>query len=208
MKTIFMHGLGQNASSWQKTLEEIKMTDDIICPELTELLKGKAVNYENLFSEYSGFCDRQEGEMNLCGLSLGGILAMNYAIHHPEKIHSLVLLGVQYKMPRKLLAFQNAVFQLMPNSMFAQMGFGKKDFIKLSKSMMQLDFSSSLDKIKCPVLILCGEKDAVNRKAAEELEKYLKHAELKIIAEAGHEVNVEAPEKLAEELVRFFWTIE
>lgn len=40
----------------------------------------------------------------------------------------------------------------MPNSMFQQMGFGKKDFIELSKSMMKLDFSQELKKVTCAFL--------------------------------------------------------
>ena len=44
------------------------------------------------------------------------------------------------------------------------MGFGKKDFISLSKSMMDLDFQKDLEKINCRVLVLCGEKDKANMK--------------------------------------------
>ncbi len=38
---------------------------------------------------------------------------------------------IYYKMPKKLLKFQNLIFRFMPQSGFEQMGFGKKDFLKL-----------------------------------------------------------------------------
>ncbi|MBO5474308.1 MAG: hypothetical protein J6A08_11095 [Lachnospiraceae bacterium] len=43
----------------------------------------------------------------------------------------------------------------------------------------------------------------LNKKAAQELAKCLTHAELCMIGDAGHEVNVDAPERLAEKIVTF-----
>lgn len=55
------------------------------------------------------------------------VLALNYAIDHPDKVKALVLIAAQYKMPRKLLKVQNMLFHLMPNSAFDKMGFKKAD---------------------------------------------------------------------------------
>ena len=87
------------------------------------------------------------------------VRAGQYVIEHAEKVASLVLIGTQYIMPKRLLKFQNMIFHLMPNRSFRKMGFGKKDFISLSKSMIDLDFQKDLEKINCRVLVLCGEKD-------------------------------------------------
>ena len=81
------------------------------------------------------------GKIDLCGLSLGGILSLHYAAEHPEKVKSLVLIGTQYVMPKKLLKIQSAVFRLMPAKAFASMGFSKKDFLQLSGTMADLDLS-------------------------------------------------------------------
>ncbi len=71
--------------------------------------------------------------MDLCGLSLGGVLALQYTIEHPEKVNSLVLIAAQYKMPAKLLKPQNSFFRFMPKSSFQQTGFGKREFMELCK---------------------------------------------------------------------------
>lgn len=89
------------------------------------------------------------------------------------------------------------IFRFMPNAMFKQMGLGKAQFIQLSKSMMELDYSGELNKISCPVLVICGEKDSANKKASQKLADRLAHAEFCVIEKAGHEVNVDAPERLA-----------
>ena len=47
-----------------------------------------------------------------------------------------------------------------------------------------------------PVLV-CGEKDAANLKAARRLAKLLPHAQLHILPGAGHELNTDAPAALA-----------
>ena len=35
--------------------------------------------------------------LNLCGLSLGAVLALNYAIDFPKKVNSLILIAPQYE---------------------------------------------------------------------------------------------------------------
>ena len=71
--------------------------------------------------------------LHLCGLSLGGILALHYATVNPDKVASLVLIGAQYKMPKKLLKVQNTVFHILPNSLFQKQGISKQDMISLTK---------------------------------------------------------------------------
>ena len=91
----------------------------------------------------------------------------------------------------------------MPASLFEDIGFCKSDFIGLSKSMVNLDFSNSLNKISCPALVLCGEKDRVNKKASIQLAKNIL-AKYKEIEHAGHEVNIQEPELLAAAIEEFY----
>lgn len=203
MKYIFLHGLGQTPSSWNDVIQFINPAD-VLCPDFSSLLRGREINYSNLYAAFSEYCAELSEPLNICGLSLGGIIALQYGIEHPDQIHSLVLIGTQYVMPAKLLKFQNLVFRLMPDSAFKAMGFGKQDFIHLSKSMMNLNFQHDLKKIKCPVLVVCGAKDRANKQAALQLKEQLPFAEFTMIAKAGHEVNVQAPRQLSCVLHSFF----
>lgn len=204
MANIFIHGLGQTSSSWEKTIEGIDSITDAYCPNLSEMLQNKDINYDNLYKAFSEYCDGITGTVNLCGLSLGGVIALQYAIEHPDKVDSMILIAAQYKMPKMLLTFQNVIFRFMPQKMFEQMGFGKKDFIALSKSMMDIDFSNNLKNVKCPVLLLCGEKDTTNKKASIELSTELPNSKLQFIEKSGHEVNIDNPEKLAMVINEFY----
>lgn len=166
MKRIYIHGLGQTAHSWDKVIEASDNRDGIACPDLPGLIGDKETTYENLYAAFSKMCDAKDEELILCGLSLGGVLALNYAVEHAEKVKALVLIATPYKMPKAALMLQNIVFRFMPDSGFKGIGFTKRDFIKLCKSMMELDFTDELHKITCPALVVCGENDTANMKAS------------------------------------------
>lgn len=203
MKCILLHGLGQAASSWDGMIAHMNDSYDILSPDLSDLLGNKASRYSNLYQEVEKYCNSLNEPLNLCGLSLGGVLAMQYSIENPDKVNSLVLIGVQYIMPKKLLRFQNMVFSVLPNSFFQKLGFTKAGFLDLSKSMMNLDFQEDVKYIRCPTLILCGMKDKANKKASLQLQKRIPQAEISIIENAGHEVNVDTPLELSMELNAF-----
>lgn len=200
MKTILIHGLGQDFSIWNNMIEN---QENIICPNLPDFLKGKEANWNNLYNSFENYCKSIPDKINICGLSLGGILALQYGIENPDKINSMILIGTQYTMPKMLLKIQNVIFRFMPEIQFKETGFSKNDFIKLSESMMNLDFSENLKNIKFPVLVVCGEKDKPNMKASLNISKMIPDAELSIVKNSGHEVNRDNPEELKNILKNF-----
>lgn len=205
MQRILIHGLGQKSSSFSETTSYMIGQDNIVCPELSSFIKGKDVGYSNLYKAFSYYCNSFSEPLDLCGLSLGAVLALNYAIDNHKKVNSLVLIAAQYEMPKTLLKLQNIVFKFIPEKSFKSMGISKKDFIKLTNSMMDLNFNEGLKNISCPVLLLCGEKDKANKKATKNLAERISKAEMKFIKNAKHEVNNDAPEKLADILNDFYY---
>ena len=201
---IFVHGSGHKATSWDKTISYMTNKEDIVCPNLSSILKGKEASYENLYSSFVKYCSEIDGQIRLCGLSLGGILALNFTLDFPKKVKSLVLIGTPYKVPKLAFSFQNIIFRFLPKSIFKTMAFDKKDTFALGNTMKNLDFSDRVKNIKCPTLILCGKKDSANVKSAQFLSQNIKSAELKIIEDTGHVVNEENPKVLAELLSEYY----
>lgn len=202
MQYILIHGLGQNSSSWDKTISYMPEQDHVVCPELSLFLKAGESTYANLYHAFAEYCDNISGPLNLCGLSLGAVLALNYTLYHPEKVKSLMLIAGQYEMPKTLLKLQSIIFKFMPETSFKNIGFRKKDFIQLTNSMIDLNFSTSLKNITCPVLLVCGEKDRTNIRATKRLANSITKAEIQLIENSGHEVNIDAPKELAEIIIR------
>lgn len=203
-KVILIHGSGHKASSWQKTISFLDHQEDILCPELSAILNGREASFPNLRAAFAQYCARAGGPVHLCGLSLGGVLALDYALDHPENVKTLVLIGTPHKVPKFAFALQNVVFRLLPKSTFTSMAFDKKDTFALGNSMKNLDFSGRLGEVQCPTLILCGEKDGANLKSARFLAGHIPGAELQVLENTGHVVNEENPRALAERLNEFY----
>lgn len=206
MTVVFLHGLGQTAQSWKLVLEGMD-SGEFLCPELWDLSGREEKNYPALYEGFVRFCEGIEQPFCLCGLSLGAVLALQYAQEHPEKVGALALIAPQYAPSKLLLQVQNMLFHLMPQKAFQQMGAQKREILTLTSSMMELDLRGGMGRIHCPTLLLCGEKDRANRKAALELQKYISGAELRLIGGAGHEPNAETPEKLGTLLNEFFGAV-
>ena len=201
---IFVHGSGHKATSWEKTISYMTNNEDIVCPNLFSILEGKKASYENLYSSFVKYCNEFDGQIHLCGLSLGGILALNFALDFPQKVKTLVLIGTPYKVPKVAFSFQNIIFRFLPKSIFETMAFDKKNTFALGDTMKNLDFSDRVKNIKCPTLILCGKKDSANMKSADYLSQSIRSAELKIIENTGHVVNEENPKALADILNEYY----
>ena len=201
---IFVHGSGHKATSWEKTISYMTNNEDIVCPNLSSILEGKEASYENLYSSFVKCCNEFDGQIHLCGLSLGGILALNFALDFPQKVKTLVLIGTPYKVPKVAFSFQNIIFRFLPKSIFETMAFDKRNTFALGDTMKNLDFSDRVKNIKCPTLILCGKKDSANMKSADYLSQSIRSAELKIIENTGHVVNEENPKALADILNEYY----
>lgn len=203
MKTILVHGLGQNSKDWDAVRNKLEERGiSATAPDLFSLAKCRELSYAALYQAFSEVCGSCEERLNLCGLSLGGLLALNYAMQHTEKVNSLVLIGAPFRIPKGVLKFQNVVFGFMPKTAFRSMGVSKKDFIHLSKSMANLDFMEAAAKaLDCPALVLIGAKDKINMESAERYHEAMKNSRLVIVENSGHEVNRDNPD----ELVRALW---
>ena len=196
MKTVLLHGLGQTAQDWKEVVQQLSISD-VDCPELFSSAEDE-ISYSQILGDLEQRYSEVKEPLRICGLSLGALLAIDFAIRHEEKVASLILIGAQYKVPSLLIDFQNLIFRCMPNKAFESMGLSKSSTIKLAHSMRSLDFTSQLNNIRCPVTILCGKKDTANLKASKRLKELLLKATLHIVPNAGHELNKYAPNTIAE----------
>ena len=205
MKNILIHGLGQNSQDWNTVKTELEIKGIFsITPDLFKLTKGRELGYVTVYQAFERLCRSLQDPLNLCGLSLGGLLALNYAIEHPKKINSLVLIGTPYEIPKGFLKLQNFVFKFMPQSVFQNMGISKKDFIHLSNSMANLNFMELAATLGCPALILCGAKDKTNMGSAKRFHEAMKNSKLVVVDDSGHEVNKDNPNELVS-ILQDFW---
>ena len=205
MTTVFIHGLGQTPAAWEGVLRHMRAAGETpLCANLPALLRGEKALYETLYQRLAAQLVALGPEVRLCGLSLGAVLALDYALRHPGGVEALALIAPQYKMPKLLLKLQSAAFRRLPQRSFAQLGFSREAFLSLTASMSALDFSRDIPGLTCRTLVLVGERDRSNRKAALGLCSLLPQAEYAQLPGSGHEANLDAPEGLAQRLDAFF----
>lgn len=202
MKIILIHGLGQTADSWNETISLLPSETDVLRPELSAFY-GKG-GYDELYRGFTEYLDQTSQPLYLCGLSLGAVLALNYALDCPERVGGIALAAPQFRMPKTLLRFQGAVFRLMPQTAFNGSGLTKQQMISLTRDMARLDFTPELGRIECPVSIACGERDRANINAARELAALLPRSRLSVVSGAGHEINTVAPAEMANFIAEAF----
>lgn len=133
-----------------KTLYRFSPTKNVLTMDLSELIGSGT--WQELSNGFAARIDSLEEPVLLCGISLGAVLALDYAAGNPGKVRSMLLIAPQYKMPVLLLKFQALLFRLMPQSSFAESGLSKKQFIALTTDMARLDFTQALNNITCPVI--------------------------------------------------------
>ncbi len=205
MVNILVHGLGQDETSWNEVINQLKNSKiNAETPNLFSIVKNYQVNYQNMYKTFADYCNNFNEKINLVGLSLGGILAIDYIVEFPEKVNSVILIGTPYEIPKTIFTLQNIIYKFMPKRIFEKIGCPKKDMIRLLKSMSELSTPEKAPNIKCNALLICGEKDNINIKSAKQLNKVIQNSKFKIIEGAGHEVNIDNPKELAYTIYDFW----
>lgn len=207
MINILVHGLGQDEKSWNKVKNQLNNNGiNVKTPHLFSIVKNYQVTYDNMYRTFADYCNSFNEKINLVGLSLGGVLAVDYITEFPERVNSIILIGTPYEIPKYIFTIQNIIYKFMPKRIFEKIGCPKKDMIRLLKSMSKLSIQNKAPNIKCNTLIICGEKEKnnINMKSAKQLNKVIKNSKFKIIENAGHEVNIDNPKELAN-IIKEFW---
>ncbi|MHB1908234.1 MAG: alpha/beta fold hydrolase [Nitrososphaerales archaeon] len=89
---LLLHALDAHSGTWRKVIPELAKDYRIIAPTFP---RGKKSDQEKI-NEYSlalsEICTQLEIEKaSICGNSLGGWLAMDYAVKNPKKVKKIVL---------------------------------------------------------------------------------------------------------------------
>jgi len=153
----------------------------------------------------------------IVGFSLGGMVALRFAIEHPDRIIKLILVGttakmaltthiiriLKYILPYKTIArivckrkFYKPSKQIIEDALSRAMKVDRYVAYKcLNEFTKNYDIKDMISLIKVPTLIVVGEKDKLNLKASKYLNRKIKNSELRIVSGSGHTVMVEKPDE-------------
>ena len=188
-KLIILHGLGQTKEDWENVTTCIDADSQIISL-FTAIDYQSDVTIETIYSTISKQLDDITEPYYLCGLSLGGMLALMYTCRstHPH-LKGIIIAGAIYKpIPKMMVVFQTLLFMIFPQKKFDTIGLSKKQMIQLTSSI-NIDLTESLKRINLPSLVVCGEKDTVNIKSTKQIHSLISTSDLYIVPNGAHELN-------------------
>lgn len=223
-----IHGAGGGAWLWRRLQDAIGNNASLLAIDLPGhgASQGEGASGVSEYREIARAAARELGLSKpiLMGHSMGGAIAMDWAINHPDAIEAVVLVSTGAR-----LRVMDAVFQSIQNNYEgyieaqAKMAFGDNppadaiDEIKAQsrkvdsqvafndfKACDKFDVIAQIGSIKIPTLILCGEKDIMTPlKYSRFLADKISGSILKTFPGAGHILPLERPKEIAEELANF-----
>jgi pimeloyl-ACP methyl ester carboxylesterase len=166
------------------------------------------------------------------GLSRGGWLALNLAVHAPHRLEKIVLLspaasfialnsffnaivGAIMRIPTRTIA-KFALYSWVTRGFVVNEVFAEQFITGLqnwnwamgtngfSGVMPSVFRDDELRQIQIPVLMLIGDQDRLNPpKAIERARQLIPHIETEIIQQAGHMLSLEQPESVDRRVLKF-----
>ena len=203
----FLHGIGQSPDAWRGVINALPEHLHGFTAPIDLVPHPGPFTLERAAIDLANYLDGQELErVHVCGLSLGAMIAVQFATDFPQRIAGLALSGGPVHPNPALMAIQRFVIQILPARLACPPGLDKPAFLSVLDAVADTDLSEALAALHAPTLVLCGSRDRPNLAAAREIARLVPGAVLDIVPEAGHEWNLHQPEQFASRLARFVAT--
>jgi 3-oxoadipate enol-lactonase len=204
---VFIHGLGASKSSWDEQALFFKENYELLIPDMRghgqTPLGDEKFDFELCADDiYRLIESKNISKVHLCGFSMGGMVAFEFACKYPDKVSSLTVINTlaSFNLPsiklKLIYALRIALITLFPLATLAKL-MGKKLFrdkdqhlrdrlIDLSskankkgylqgiKAMPNWSVMDKIDTIKATTLLVGSEFDYSIYDGKQELAKSMK----------------------------------
>ena len=224
---VLIHGAGGNSSRWQEQLEPLGETSYTIALDLPGhgASEGSPCDQIFLYREWLWeFINTMElEEVVVAGHSMGGAIALDFALKYPRQTRGLILVGTAARFepdPDRMEALRQGEYR--PEwvregfsaytsqeiiDQFIQEGMTQDPKVLYIDMLACSRFNCSREKlqsIETPAVIICGTEDvATPPKSSRRLDKHLPYSSLSLIEKAAHQVMLEQPESVNKAIFDF-----
>lgn len=225
---LLLHGLFGALSNWEHVLTQFSPQYRVIIPLLPIYeMPIKQANLAGLLQFVTAFVQRKQLEkFTLIGNSLGGHVALMYALQQPAQVQRLALTGssglfentmggsfprrgsYEYIAERVAYTFfdPNTVTKAYVDEVFSVTRDIPKALriVAIAKSAQRNNLAQDLPRIQAPTLLIWGLNDTITPPlVAHEFHTLLPHARLRFIDQCCHAPMMEHPHKFNALLEQF-----
>jgi pimeloyl-ACP methyl ester carboxylesterase len=211
---VLIHAFYATAASWYKNLKELSEKFRVYTVDIIgDPNKSEPIKLIRNVDDFIGWFNDLMRELNLdsahfIGNSVGAFHVANFALHSPEKVKRMILIGpaatFRQIMPFYLNTFPGGMtgwsflvrhaVSWIENGVPFESGFHKLFYLtlKYGKSANQVFpkvfKDDELGRIETPTLIIYGDKEVIYNvpKSIERAKKYLRNIKVDIIPNANH----------------------
>lgn len=192
---LFIHGLSDNLLYWEVLASFLKKDYRILRIDLRghgeSPLGSDEISVDVYSDDLKSLLDELNiNNVNIIGFSLGGSVALDFAIKHPDMVSSLVLMSTfsrcddhfnqvfsefkrhlsrgfgdfyDYMIPNVLCpdVIENNREELRAIKEFASINANVEAYIKAADAGLAFDVDGALSEIKAPTLVLAGRHDEI-----------------------------------------------
>lgn len=230
---VFIHASGSNGHSWHYQLEGLGAKHSPIAMDMPGHARSDGVTGFETVAQYTDFLAAFLDALKIksaviAGRSLGGMVALDFAIRHPQRTQAVIGIctAAKFNIPAERLAALEAVAKGRASQQFNADGYSPKtakdnfDVVREGwgeqvktdprvrwtdvKACAAADLTGDLTKIDKPVLIVAGADDTTATAADGQLiVDRVCGAKLVTIADAAHNLPTEKPAELNAEIEKF-----
>ena len=225
---ILLHGLFGTLDNFQYLLKDFGKTYNVIAPIMPVFeLPLRHVSVAGLVDFMVGFVDfKKLSKFHILGNSLGGHIALLYALKEPSHVLSIILTGssglyekaMGTTFPRRedkeyiRKKIQSTFYDpasasdAMIDEVFAAVNDRGKVIraISMAKSALRHNLADKLGQINTPALLIWGKQDAITPPfVGEKFKELLPNSTLFFIDKCGHAPMLERPEEFNKYLTDF-----
>jgi pimeloyl-ACP methyl ester carboxylesterase len=228
---VFLHGAGGNHRHWLQQAARLSQRCQTLALDLPGhgLSRGRARSQIEDYTDFVHSFTRQvlDRPFVLAGHSMGGAIAMDFALRYPEQLTGLILVttGARLRVaPAMLEAFGSGrrTTRLIDLAYHGQtapelLSLARQEMENTDPAIYFADFTAcdkfnlmpELGKIQTPTLVVgAGEDRLTPAKYSVFLAEGIPGAHVEIIPSAGHMVMLEKPDQLNEAIIKFMEKIK
>ncbi len=202
---VLLHGSGRAGRMWGPALTGLSGGWHVLAPDLPGF--GRSPGPFTVAGAVQAVGDMiavQTAPVHLCGLSLGGVIAIRVAAQLGAQVASLMVTGTPVvpgrDLPAALRRLRRLPGPLLP--LFSDIG-GRREWLRMLGELEHTDLRGYLPQVTARAMVVCGSRDWRAMPAACELAGGLPAGQLWIAPHQGHSWPSTSPELFQKVLTGF-----